>query len=445
MLTIWDLLFAENLNLALIDMTCVAMLLRVRWKLMRADYSSALTILLRYPAPTEPFGPSTLVQDAIQLEHHKSTQTGAELIGRYTGRRPDFGLSSSTADVAAHRPRPATRANRHRYNLSNSSQDSLIRSSQKSPARFQQYQKGLETAFQEVSGTLQKRAEGWGISKTVREVRGAVGEIRRNFNEIQSASGSPNRSLQGSHDPLTGTSTPSEDLPELSRRLEYLEDRNKALAKMLGDVIEELRAPRTAEHPAEPDAAEGSLNVALAKMQFVQVYLDDSEIPIPPPIPSEPTIQPRTGEGMLEEEVKNDQASTIAEDRPPEASNVLPEADSTPEIKVDIDNPSPVTSTKPNVRPSLAQSSFSWMLGEDRHRSSFVSSVSVPPEQRRDSTTSDTKPRPKQLFVEGKKDKKDKKDKKEWKDRKEENRRGSDSSEEDGFTLNSLRGRSPAK
>lgn len=442
MLTIWDLLFAENLNLALIDMTCIAMLLRVRWKLMRADYSSALTILLRYPAPTEPFGPSTLVQDAIQLEHHKSIQTGAELIGRYTGRRPDYGFSGPAADVAAHRPRPATRANRHRYNLSNSSQDSLIRSSQKSPARFQQYQKGLESAFQEVSGTLQKRAEGWGISKTVREVRGAVGEIRRNFNEIQSASGSPNRSFQGSRDPLTGTSTPSEDLQELSKRVKYLEDRNKALAKMLGDVIEELRAPRTAEQPAEPDAAEGSLNVALAKIQFVQVYLDDSDIPIPPPIPSEPMTLPQTDEGTLEDEVKDHQASTTAEEQPAQASNEPPEVDSKPETKVENDLLSPITPTKPNVRPSLAQSSFSWMLGEDRHRSSFVSSVSVPPEQRRDSNTSDTKPRPKQLFVEGKKEKRDKKDRK---DRKDENRRGSESSEEDGFTLNSLRGRSPAK
>lgn len=35
-LQIWDLLFAENLSLDLIDMTCIAMLLRIRWTCMSA-------------------------------------------------------------------------------------------------------------------------------------------------------------------------------------------------------------------------------------------------------------------------------------------------------------------------------------------------------------------------------------------------------------------------
>ena len=39
-LSLWDLLFAERLNLALADMTCVAMLLRIRWQ-RRSTYLSS--------------------------------------------------------------------------------------------------------------------------------------------------------------------------------------------------------------------------------------------------------------------------------------------------------------------------------------------------------------------------------------------------------------------
>lgn len=64
------------------------------------------------------------------------------------------------------------------------------------------------------------------------------------------------------------------------------------------------------------------------------------------------------------------------------------------------------------------------MLGENRHRSSFVTSVMDLPEARRDS---EAKAKPKQLWVEEKQ--------KEGKERK-----GSVGLEDDGFTMSSLRG-----
>ena len=71
-------------------------------------------------------------------------------------------------------------------------------------------------------------------------------------------------------------------------------------------------------------------------------------------------------------------------------------------------------------RPSLAESPFSFMLGEGHHRSSFVSSASAPPEQRR---ASDPKSKPRQPVV----------------GEKEVASRGTES-DEDGFTMSSLRG-----
>lgn len=415
-LSIWDLLFAENLNLALIDTTCVAMLLRIRWRLLQADYSSALTLLLRYPPPKQPFGPSSLVRDAILLDRDKSASTGATLIGRYTGRKPE--VLQHLSNHTDHKPRSITRTNAHRHNISNVSQESLGRHSI-SPAGLQQYQKGLENAFQEVSGSLQRRTEGWNISK---KVRGAVGEIRRNVNNIQSGSNSPRRSLDfrdslGNNDNGTATNE------EIKKRVKYLEDRNKALGKMLSDALEELRLIQAHDSETNQTPTENSLNIALAKIQFVQVYLEDSEIPIPPPVPVKETSQQQIIEAPLDQKaspLEQVATNTAAEEVP----TTLPSVPLKTMInETESQYPASDISSIPPPRPSLAQSSFSWMLGEDRHRSSFVSSVTVPPEQRRDS---DAKNRPKQLFADTKK---------------EEGRKESESSEDNGFTMSSLRGR----
>ena len=394
---------------------------------MAADYSTALTLLLRYPSPVEPFGPVTLVRDAIYLEKEKSIEAAATLVGRYTGRQPQIQVRNSSSK-GYKLGTPPRQQQQHRHTLSSASQESLSRTS-RSPARFQQYQKGLESAFQEVSGNLQRRTEGWNISKTV---RGAVGEIKRNIDSIQSAGNSPRRSADVGRDSLGfGSTTPNLDDP--SKRLKVLEDRNKALAKMLADTIEELRANQTDAATEDPRPTDGSLNIALAKLQFVQVYLEDSEIPIPPPMPDIPLIKE-------EEKVVQDQPT--AADDAPQAVLSTPQKEAEraesvvnteletgkPAIESSIDtsigslDPAP---SRLHPRPSLAQSSFSWMLGENRHRSSFVSSISAPPEERRGS---DARTRPRPLFNDTKK---------------EEERKGSDSSVDDGFTMSSLRGRPP--
>lgn len=339
---------------------------------------------------------------------------------------------------------PALQLNqRHKKNLNAHSRSSD--SPGRSPARFLSPQKGLESLFQEVSGSLQKRAEGWNISKTV---RAAAGEVRRNVNNFQSGATSPRNSLDSPTAPLPQQSIEQETNEGLRTRLSMFEKRNEALARMLVDALEELRSQKESSIREQDIVAESSFNIALAKIQFVQVYLADSEIPIP-------RQEALINEGSHESQARMAEASDPGPSRVPQNPNALAlptrhgtAASATPSTSVivisgNIDSSSRdnsadaraicqaedrhkanVESSKlssPKPRPPLAQSPLSWILGEGKHRSDFVSSSTPPPEQRRDSIP---KVKPKRLFPDVKDG---------------EGRNGSES-EDDGFTMSSLHG-----
>ncbi|KAK9384369.1 rab-GTPase-TBC domain-containing protein [Lipomyces mesembrius] len=83
LLNVWDCLFAADAqSLDLIDLVCVALLLRVREQLLLADYTGALTLLLRYPV-TEAMTPCTFIEDAIYLQVHVTPNGGRRIIQQY--------------------------------------------------------------------------------------------------------------------------------------------------------------------------------------------------------------------------------------------------------------------------------------------------------------------------------------------------------------------------
>ena len=47
---------------------------------LEADYSVALQLLLKYPAPEAPHGPHTFVDDAVYLKDHLNFSGGTNLI-----------------------------------------------------------------------------------------------------------------------------------------------------------------------------------------------------------------------------------------------------------------------------------------------------------------------------------------------------------------------------
>ena len=77
-LVLLDGLFAEDPTLRLCEYIAVAMLLRIRPALVAADYSTALQLLLRYPAlPDGTYRPEVLLEQAIFLRDNSSAEAGA--------------------------------------------------------------------------------------------------------------------------------------------------------------------------------------------------------------------------------------------------------------------------------------------------------------------------------------------------------------------------------
>lgn len=414
-LRIWDLLFAENLRSDIVDLTCVAMLLRSRWALLEADYTTAITALTHYSMPQTQEGPQQLVRDATFLDKNRNEQAGATLILHYTGRRPKMNGTPSSRSQSGIRN---ARTIQHRQSPS------------ASPGRFASPQRQLEGLFQDVAGGLQKRTEGWNVSKAVRS---AVGEVRRNMNSYQT---SPSRQpsadiLYGERKSLDGR---AEEIRQVAqRKIEELETRNKTLAKMLDDALQALRSTKLASSESSEDADQ-SFNMSLAKIQIVSVYLANNDIPIPPEIP-----MPMPKEEKSLPNIKNETSVTQAEVVKSESSTPSTEPSSHGVENITIEEPkkeAPPAAPSPRLvgggenggssaghksRPSLMDSSFSFMLGENRHRSSFVTSVAALPEQRRDS---EPKTQSAQLSSEAKA---------------QQARRDSEN-EDDGFTLTKMRG-----
>lgn len=189
------------------------------------------------------------------------------------------------------------------------------------------------------------------------------------------------------------------------------------LAKMLDDALQTLRIIKVT-NPEGASSAEENLNVCLAKIQFVSVYLANPDIPVP----REEEVQVRNS---TDEPVSTSSEQPLIRITEEIEDDARPRAEPQPTIAGDTSGGRGRKTSKSAQRPSLIDSSFSFMLGENRHRSSFVSSVADLPEQRRGSeSTSEPKKKPK---------------KKQAEPETHHERRGS-GSEDGGFTLTSIQG-----
>lgn len=380
----WDALFAVDSTLDLVDMISVSMLLRIRWELLASDTNEAFALLLRYPEPTTP--PYTLINDALYLRDHLDAKGGAEIITRCG--KPAPAMEPDTAASRMSSPSPTFVPSR-------------IQNSMGSPRRFAGQQgAGIEALFQGAAKNVIERGSQWGVSKALRD---AVGEVRKNVEAYQSStlSGqstprSGGREFRKSAQPAAANTQPADPDPTYSvdamQRIEELDRRNKSLARMLevavGDLWEYHRERNEASKPDKGDvqgkAAMEALSLAIAKVQFVQVYLEDSSIPLPV---EEVTEQAATAKAV----------ATLA--TAPLQPSVLPESIlSIPPITVTASSESanqklaretPIPSTQsasppvqtpsshasklpPRSRPHLTSSSFSWMLGEESASSDFA-------------------------------------------------------------------------
>ena len=441
-LKLWDILFAESLNVDIIDMSCVAILLRLRWELIDADYTTAITTLTRLNLPKEGDSARAIVKDALQLARRKTVEAGADITQLRTGRRQYSNPLAEEALVRVSTPQART----HRRLKSHQASPSP------SPARYGTPQRHLEGLFNNVSNNFQRNAEGWSVQNVSKALKGAVGEARKNFEQLQAGhSRSSSSDVQRN---AFQTSAVAESLQaSFEEQFSRLEERNKVLAKMLENAQETLRKWKSQSMQDNPQG-EDVFNTALAKIQFVSVYLTDSDIAIPAAMPvAAPAVEDvrdekketsaETKEGMDESEGQKGNIATnssqhdlpqLGKDEISTAHSKTATAQQTLRVPTASPMPragSPSPTGPATSRPSLADSSFSFMLGGNRHSSSFVRSTPLPEERRnsdaqkektgKDSNETKSKQKP------GIKDKKDKKS----------NDKAEDS-EEDGFTMSTL-------
>ena len=346
---------------------------------LEADYSAALSLLLRYPVPTAPNGPSTFVVDALYLRDNLQLDGGDHLISKYSRRAPETTVTrklpkkirrARTAEqIAAQKTLPAQKALSPRL----------------SPARILQNQGGIEGIIHEAAKGVYNQGERWGVGKAL---RGAV-------QGLQSGNNSPKRLPEKYRWSLDSGKNVSDGAKELEAKIQYLEDRNKSLAKLLEKAIEELWAQQRDGNDQSNEMKADALGLAIAKVQFVQVYLENSTMALPSedfpsegikqdaagnavakstPSNAEPPSHQIQSDGATDEKNSSEQShtdeivdacmgqSTLATVKP------LP---STPKVG----SPSKPSGLSPfsQPRPALAQSSFSWMLGDEEKKSGFVS------------------------------------------------------------------------
>lgn len=377
----WDALFAIDASLELVDMISIAMLLRIRWELVAADTNGAFTLLLNYPEPAEP--PYTFIKDALYLRDHLDPQGGAEIISRYGKQAPTIELES-TPTIRESSPSPV-RSRQSRLNVG-------------SPRRsISQQGAGIEALIQGAAKNVLERGSQWGVGKAIRD---AVGEVKRNVEAYQSSVNSgqstPRAGAREFRKPAQSLRPGFAQTPtSTARRVEELERRNKQLAKMLESAMGEMWEyhKKQTEILKSSQDAKGTeslqeLSVAIAKVQFVQVYLEDASIPLPldDVSPADPTASSEAastpvGEALgtieslsrAEPDPASAPAKPVTSARAPSSKHASPPSSPPPQT---TSKPLKATSTlSPRSRPHLTSSNFSWMLGEDSASSSFAAST----------------------------------------------------------------------
>ncbi|KAF2200114.1 RabGAP/TBC [Delitschia confertaspora ATCC 74209] len=393
-LDMWDALFAIDPSLELVNTICIAMLLRIRWQLLEADTNEAFTLLLKYPDPDAPA--FTFIKDALYLGDHLTPEGGVEIISRYSKRIPTLEQSLL----------PASKPDRTRP------------SSPFSPKSLmpQQGSSGLEALFQGAAKGVLERGEKWGVGKVIRD---AVGEVKKNVEALQANQGiarAGGREYRRPARVVAGTKLSGAQSGPAARRPSDPDPRSHGLAKMLQGAVSELwdyhkeRSEKSGENKESLEA----LSLAIAKVQFVQVYLEDPSLPLPsedtndstrpisppertasaPVLPRASTV--RTGANQAssplsvspsdaKEEMGGQNPNSVSPGPSQQSQSFTQPPPNLPQPSQTLKLPQssqaqspPPTSTLPSrTRPLIAHSSFSWMLGEDSSssdtRSSFAS------------------------------------------------------------------------
>lgn len=335
---------------------------------IEADYSVALTLLLRYPAPTRPHD---FLSDALYLRDNFNSTGATEIIVKYGGKA----LSPTSS-------RPSTP---HTLGSFAQAQQRFAkrRSPLPSPARFIQQQGGVEALLQGAARGVYDRGEKMGINQRLRDTVEGVKKEIQNLQTPQSSS----HSRRGS-DIMRWSLDEGRSVPSSKVALQAMETRNRQLGYMLEEAMKSLRLI-TLESEVPKEAILETVDIAVAKIQFVKVYLEDSSMTLPEE--SQQVANTDQQQSSVVESVRGEALSSpqpVRTPHPLRGEPIVREAISEPITNQEANDKaresSPQThasNVKPIKRPvsvptrsNLAQSSFAFMLEPDQISVSSLSS-----------------------------------------------------------------------
>ncbi|KAL1392573.1 rab-GTPase-TBC domain-containing protein [Phyllosticta capitalensis] len=385
-LFMWDLIFAIDPTLEIMDHVCIAMLLRIRWTLLESDDNMVIATLLRYPAPDPEHTPRTFVQDAMVLKQKLNVQTASGLIFKYSGRLPT----------------PPDRPDTPQYDRL--STPDRAKSPLRQMFRPMSPSGGIEAILQGAARDLHRTGERWGFNKAVRD---AVGDFRKNLQEFQPGRNSPNFKSM-----IRGDYNAPADSDVLLQKVTALEQRNKQLAKMLEAAVANLWTcqKEAMDGKGSEKQAVDALGMAIARVQVMQVYLEDSSIPLPvdeptaeenltstqtpvaPTAPAEEGSKPPDPPADSSKLGLISRAALLSGEKATASSPTTRSATPTLAMRSsaasasaeNLSSSAPTQSSSPikqpaapRPRPSIASSSFSWMLGGEPEQSTPASSFAA--------------------------------------------------------------------
>ncbi|KAG7452579.1 RabGAP/TBC [Guyanagaster necrorhizus] len=232
---LWDALFACDPSFDLAPWICVAMLIRIRNELLPSDYSTQLTVLLRYPSVPRSFEYGTsvhptslLVRQALALQTSPTPSTGVLLVSE------NRNLLNITMDVPETLPAPRRRTAPPARNrpLSTPASGSAQGHTRQQPSQSLGFSEMLARGILE-------RGESLGINKTFMS---AVSELKRNIPELASSlMRAPANAYQMTDENL-GERPPWEPRSrlEMEKELSDLRAMNKRLGDSLGWIVDVL-------------------------------------------------------------------------------------------------------------------------------------------------------------------------------------------------------------
>lgn len=330
------------------------------------------------------------MDDAIYLRDNFSAEGGAHIINKYSGRAPQIQSPGLPPSGDGMDPKQRLLAARARL---------------QSPTRFLKQQGGVEAILQGAAKGVFDRGERLGINQAVRD---AVGEVKKNMQGLQASRAS---SATRRTSDVTRWSLDEGRSVQSSNRFESAtKSRNKRLAHMLDEAMADLRDVSLSKDGNKEEYIK-AIDIAVAKVGFVKVYLEDLTMPLPPnpkhattedtsPIAGlgdDSVLQTTTNIGVSSPSATISLGSNpVTASRPSQpgtptrkgisrggspaiksATDTAPEAVSKKtETELVVARPVKSPAAPLPTRASIAQSNFSWMLEPD---STMASSPKSPP------------------------------------------------------------------